>query len=88
MDAQIFKFFKLNERIMRTKYRQQVQLVNTDLKNDQIAENVLSGIFPHRVSSDYDQIVQVIKLVDCGLSDASISNLFSILMNSSQNYLY
>lgn len=49
MDPQIDKFLKLFEEELRTEYRQAVVLKSVELIDQQLRDNVISGVVPRNI---------------------------------------
>jgi hypothetical protein len=78
---------KIDQDILRTQYRQSIRLDVIDLEDQNISSKIIQSVVPYKIDKQLDQTIREISIIDCKLTDASLSMLIEILMKNT-NALY
>ena len=82
MDPQVERFFRLDDKVIRSSYRSAITLRNADLKSQVLLETIVRGLIPHPIDSMYDQTIRYITMRDCCLTDDSFSTMLNLIHES------
>ena len=72
MDPQIERFLKVDQAMLKTKYREIVNFNMTDLSNEEVTENVIGGMIPYKIDVELNQTIRQISITKCQLTDKSV----------------